>query len=126
MIDTDASPTNPNTAASAHPRAFGAFPRILAKYVREEGLLSVEEAVRKMSSLPANRLNLLDRGRIAPGMAADLIIFDLNKVQDRATFESPLEYASGMDYVLVNGVAVISEGRPTGSLPGRVLKHGIK
>ncbi|MFC2169045.1 amidohydrolase family protein [Acidobacteriota bacterium] len=79
MVETDASPTNPATADSSHPRAFGVFPRILAKYVREEGVLELEEAVRKMSSLPANRLGLYDRGRIAPGMAADLLPTILNK-----------------------------------------------
>ncbi len=123
MIDTDASPTNPEKVASAHPRAFGAFPRILAKYVREEKLLDLEEAVRKMSSLPANRLQLVDRGRIAPGMAADILIFDLTNVQDKATFENPLEYAEGMDYVIINGIPVIEEGQPTQALPGQVLRH---
>jgi len=124
MIDTDASPTNPKTAASAHPRAFGAFPRIIAKYVMEEGVLSLEEAVRKMSSLPANRLGLHDRGCLAAGMAADLLIFDPARVKDTATFTKPLSLAEGMDYVLVNGIPVLAEGKPTGALPGKVLRHG--
>ena len=124
MVDTDANPTNPTTAMSSHPRTFGAFPRILAKYVREEGVLSLEEAVKRMSSLPANRLNLHNRGRIAPGMAADLIIFDPERVQDTATFTKPLSYAEGIDVVIINGEVVISEGRWTGARPGKVLRHG--
>lgn len=123
-IDTDASPVNPSTVDAAHPRAFGTFPRVLAKYVREEGVISLEEAIRKMTSLPANRLRLFDRGRISPGMAADLVIFDPNKIQDNATFTEPLKYSEGIDYSIINGVTVIDEGQHTDSRPGRLLRGG--
>ena len=121
-IDTDAFPTNPSAVDAAHPRAFGTFPRVLAKYVREEGIISLEEAIRKMTSLPANRLRLFDRGRISPGMVADLVIFDPMKIQDNATFTDPLLYSEGIDYSIINGVMVIEEGRYTDAHPGRLLR----
>jgi N-acyl-D-aspartate/D-glutamate deacylase len=120
-VDTDAWPMNVENVSSAHPRAFGAFPRILAKYVRDEKVVSLEKAVRKMTSLPANRLGLRDRGRIAPGMRADLLIFDPEKVQDNATFENPVAYATGFDYVIVNGQLVIDDNSSTPARPGRVV-----
>jgi N-acyl-D-aspartate/D-glutamate deacylase len=123
MIDTDAEPMDPTKVPSAHPRAFGTFPRILAKYVREEKVIPLEEAIRKFTSLPANRLGLYDRGRLAPGMAADVVVFDPAKVQDVATFTKPLAYSEGIDYVVVNGKLVIDAGHATGELPGRVLRH---
>ena len=123
-IDTDASPVNPSTAPSAHPRAFGTFPRILAKYVREERVIPLEDAVRKMTSSPANVLGLFDRGRIAPGMAADLVLFDPATVQDRATFTKPLVYATGIDVVIVNGQVAIDEGKASAASAGKVLRHG--
>ena len=119
---TDAPPT-PLTATGAHPRAFGAFPRVLAQYVRQEHVLSMESAVRKMSSLAANRLGLYDRGRIAPGLAADLVIFNPQTVKDVASFEKPLAFPKGIPHVIVNGVAVIDAGRFTGDNPGRVLRY---
>ena len=121
-IDTDASPVNPSAVDASHPRAFGTFPRVLAKYVREEGVISLEEGIRKMTTLPANRLNLIDRGRISPGMAADLVIFDPMKIQDNATFTDPLLYSEGIDYSIINGVMVIEEGRYTDARPGRLLR----
>jgi len=123
MLDCDSSPTNPATAASAHPRAFGTFPRVLAKYVREEKVISLEEAVRKMTSLPANRLGLFDRGRIALGAAADLVVFDPERVRDTATFARPLSHSEGIEYVIVSGQLVIDGGRRTGNLPGKILRH---
>ena len=105
-----------------HPRSFGTHPRVLAKYVREEKLLSLEEAIRKMTSAPANRLGLSDRGLLRPGMRADLVLFDPDTVQDEATFEEPERYPTGIPWVFVNGVAVIAEGEPTGEMPGRVLR----
>ena len=105
-----------------HPRSFGTYPRVLAKYVREERLLTLEEAIRKMSAAPANRLGLADRGVLRPGMRADLILFDPDTVQDEATFEEPERYPTGIPWVFVNGVAVIAEGEPTGELPGHVLR----
>jgi N-acyl-D-amino-acid deacylase len=122
-IDVDTEPINPARAASAHPRAFGAFPRVIARYVREDSILTLEAAVQKMSSLPANRLGLLDRGRIAPGMAADLVIFDPERFSDRATFTDPLRFAEGVEHLIVNGVPVIDSARLTAARPGRVLRH---
>ncbi len=119
---TDAPPTL-ITATGAHPRAFGAFPRVLTQYVREDRVLSVESAVRKMSSLAANRLGLYDRGRIAIGLAADLVIFNPETVRDTATFEKPLSFPVGIPHVIVNGVAVIDTGRFTNANPGRVLRY---
>lgn len=123
MIETDTPPVNIETAKSTHPRALGAFPRVLAKYVREENVLTLEEAIRRMTSLVANRLGLSDRGRIAPGMAADLVVFDPARIRDRATFEKPLQFSSGVDYLLINGQLSIDEGKATGALAGRVLRH---
>lgn len=127
-IDCDAAPLNPANAAaglgqSTAPRAFGTFARILAKYVREEHVISLEDAVRKMSSLPANTLRLWDRGRISPGFRGDVLVFDPARVQDTATFDKPLSYSVGFDYVLVNGTLVIDGGRATGALPGSVLRQ---
>jgi N-acyl-D-aspartate/D-glutamate deacylase len=119
---TDAPPTL-ITATGAHPRAFGAFPRVLSHYVREEHVLSIESAIRKMSSLPANRLGLHDRSRIAPGLPADLVIFNPETVRDTATFEKPLSFPEGIPHVIVNGVAVIDAGRFTNANPGRVLRY---
>ncbi len=124
MVETDTPPVNPAKARSTHPRAFGAFPRVLAKYSREEKVLTLEDAIRRMTSMQASLLGLHDRGLIAEGMAADLVLFDPDKIQDRATFERPLQYATGVDYLLINGVPVIDNGGITGALPGRVLRHG--
>ena len=123
MIDTDASPVNPATTASSHPRAFGAFPRVIAKYVREDGILSLEDAVRRMTSLAARRLGLADRGLIAPGMAADLVLFDPDEVRDVARFGDPMRFAEGLDFVFVNGVPVIDDGAMTEARPGRLLRR---
>lgn len=122
-FDTDAPPLDPERVDAAHPRAFGSFPRVLARYVREEGILSLEEAVRRLSSLPAGILGLEDRGTIRPGARADLVVFDPETVRDRATFEEPLLYAEGIDDVFVNGELVIREGRVTGNLPGTLIRH---
>ena len=105
-----------------HPRAYGTFPRILRKYVREERVLRLEEAIRKMSALPAQRMRLADRGVLKAGMWADVVVFDAEKITDRATFENPNQLSEGMEYVLVNGVPVISEGKMTNALPGKVLR----
>jgi N-acyl-D-amino-acid deacylase len=121
---TDSEPIDIAKATNAHPRAFGSFPRVLAKYVREEKIITLEMAIRKMTSLPANRLKLYDRGRIAPGMAADLVIFDPNTIQDTATFIKPLSFSTGISYVLVNGKIAIDHGQPTGEVAGKVLRYG--
>jgi N-acyl-D-aspartate/D-glutamate deacylase len=104
-----------------HPRSYGTFPRILARYVREMGVLSLEEAVRKMTSWPATRMGLIDRGAIRQGMWADLVLFDPERIADTATWESPVEFPVGIERVLVNGVVVVEEGRHTGARPGHVL-----
>ncbi len=122
-IDVDSPLADPLTATSAHPRAFGAFPRVIAKYVRQDSALVLVDAIRRMTSLPANILRLTDRGRISVGMKADLLVFDPETLQDNATFEKPLQYATGINYMLVNGVAVISEGTITGARPGTVIRH---
>jgi N-acyl-D-amino-acid deacylase len=106
-----------------HPRGYGCFAQVLRRYVRERRLLSLEEAVYRMSGFPAERFGLKDRGRIAEGYAADLIVFDPETVADRSTWQEPLREAVGVDWVLVNGEAVIAEGTPTGRLPGRVLRR---
>jgi N-acyl-D-amino-acid deacylase len=105
-----------------HPRAYGTFPRILRKYVREEKKLTLEDAIRKFSSLPAQRMRLTDRGVLKAGMWADLVVFDPATVRDFADFENPNQLSQGMDYVLVNGVPVIDRGKMTGALPGKVLR----
>ena len=104
-----------------HPRVYGTFPRILGRYVRDQGVLSLEEAVRKMSGASAQRLGLRDRGLLREGFFADIAVFDPDRVRDIATFDDPHRYAVGVDYVLVNGVVVVSGGSHTGETPGRVL-----
>lgn len=104
-----------------HPRSFGTHPRVLAKYVREDHLLGLEEAVRKMTALPAGRLGLGDRGVLRPGMKADIVVFDAARVRDEATFKEPERFATGIGWVFVNGQAVVADAKPTGALPGRVL-----
>jgi dihydroorotase/N-acyl-D-amino-acid deacylase len=109
-------------AEHPHPRAYGTFPHILRKYVREEHKLSLEDAIRKFSALPAQRLRLGDRGVLKQGMWADIVIFDPSAIRDKATFENPNQLSQGMQYVLVNGVPVIENGRETNALPGKVLR----
>ena len=104
-----------------HPRFYGTFPRVLAVYVREQKVLTLPDAVRKMTSLPAQILGLTDRGSLRPGMAADITIFDPEKISDRATYADPTQYPAGIPYVIVNGVVVIDQGKHSGALPGRVL-----
>ena len=124
-IDNDSSGTSPDGLLGQehpHPRAYGTFPRILRKYVREENQLSLPDAIRKFSALPARRLRLTDRGVLKQNMWADVVVFDPEKITDRATFENPNQFSEGMEYVLVNGVPVIDEGKMTGALPGKVLR----
>ena len=124
-IDNDSSGTSPEGILGQehpHPRAYGTFPRILRKYVREEKALTLEDAIRKFSALPAQRLRLSDRGVIKAGMWADVVVFDPVTVRDRATFDNPNQLSEGMEYVLVNGVPVIDQGKMTGALPGKVLR----
>jgi dihydroorotase/N-acyl-D-amino-acid deacylase len=124
-IDNDSSGTSPDGILGQehpHPRAYGTFPRILRMYVREEKKLTLEDAIRKFSSLPAQRMRLTDRGVLKQGMWADVVIFDPANVRDLATFESPNQLSQGMVYVLVNGVPVIDQEKITGALPGKVLR----
>lgn len=107
--------------SNPHPRAYGSFARLLGKYVRDEGLIPLEEAVRRLSALPADNLKLARRGRLLPGHFADVVIFDPATIQDHATFDRPHQYATGMRDVLVNGVPVLREGDHTGATPGRVV-----
>jgi N-acyl-D-amino-acid deacylase len=116
------APEDPFTRSSAHPRSYGNFARLLGRYVRDEKLVSLEEAVRRLAALPAENLGLDRRGRLAPGMFADVAVFDPATIADRATFEKPHQYAVGMRHVFVNGVQVLKDGEPTGATPGRALK----
>ena len=124
-INNDSSGTAPEGRLGTehpHPRAYGTFPRILRKYVREDKVLTLEDAIRKMSALPAQRMRLTDRGVLKEGMWADVVIFDPATIRDLATFEKPNQLSQGMEYVLVNGISVIEEGKMTGKLPGKVLR----
>jgi len=124
-IDNDSEGTSPEGILGQehpHPRAYGTFPRILRKYVREEKKLTLEDAIRKFSALPAQRMRLTDRGVLKAGMWADLVVFDPATVRDLATFDNPNQLSQGMEYVLVNGVPVIDQGKMTGAKPGKVLR----
>lgn len=122
---SDAESSAPEGAfllSSTHPRAYGNFARIFAKYVREEHVVPVEEAVRKLTSLPADVLSLTDRGRLRRGAFADVVIFDPATFQDHSTYQKPMQYATGVTDVLINGKLVLKDGEPTGTLSGRVLR----
>ena len=124
-VDNDSSGTSPDGILGQehpHPRAYGTFPRILRKYVREEHKLTLEDAIRKFTALPAQRMRLTDRGILKAGMFADIVIFDPATIRDVATFEKPNQLSEGMNYVLVNGVPVIDQSKMTGALPGKVLR----
>jgi N-acyl-D-amino-acid deacylase len=124
-VDNDSEGTSPEGIlgqAHPHPRAYGTFPRVLSKYVREDKALSLEDAIRKFSALPAQRMRLTDRGVLKAGMWADVVVFDPATVHDRATFDNPNQLSEGVDYVLVNGVPVIEQGKMTGALSGKVLR----
>jgi N-acyl-D-amino-acid deacylase len=114
--------TGPLAEGRAHPRGYGSFPRILGRYVRDERVVSLEEAIRKMTSLAANRVHLVDRGLLKPGYFADVVVFDPQQVRDVATFEDPNQLSSGMRYVIVNGGMVVFAGKQTNALPGRPLR----
>jgi N-acyl-D-amino-acid deacylase len=108
--------------SSTHPRAYGNFARVLGKYVRDEKVLTLEEAVRRMTRLPATNWKLKDRGCIDPDCFADVVVFDPATVADKATFDQPMQYAVGVEHVLVNGVPVLRNGEHTGAKPGRVVR----
>jgi N-acyl-D-amino-acid deacylase len=115
------APEPPFTGSSAHPRAYGNFARLLGKYVREEKVIPLAAAVRKLTGLPASNLELDDRGFLREGMFADVVVFDSDAIADRATFENPHQYAAGMKHVFVNGTHVLKDGEHTGAKPGRAL-----
>ena len=108
--------------SSTHPRSYGNFARLLGKYVRDEKVISLEEAIHKLTSLPAGNLKITKRGSLAPGFYADLVIFDPAKIEDHATFEKPHQYSTGMRHVFVNGTQVLKDGEHTGAKPGRVVR----
>lgn len=122
-IGSDASAVTPSDAGGMlHPRTFGTFPRVIAEYVKKRGVITLEDAIRKMTSLPAARMHLFDRGVIREGLKADVTIFDYKAIADTATYENPSALPTGIDYVLVNGQIVIDQGRHTGARPGAVLR----
>ena len=116
------APEGPFLKANPHPRAYGTFARLLGKYVRDEKVIPLEEAIRRLTSLPAENLKLRRRGKLAPGFHADIVVFDPATIQDHATFEKPHQYSTGVRDVFVNGVQVLKEGEHTGALPGRVVR----
>ena len=122
-FSTDAGGLNPEHADTpTHPRAYGTYPRVLRKYVREEKLITLEEAIRKMTSSVAARLSIRDRGLVAPGYFADLVLFDPDTITDHATFEDSHQLSTGVQQVWVNGTQVIVEGKHTGALPGQFVR----
>jgi dihydroorotase/N-acyl-D-amino-acid deacylase len=119
---TDAGGLDPETARGlAHPRSYGTFPRILGKYVREEKVIPLEDAIRKMTSAVTTRLSIPDRGLIKEGFFADLVALDPDAVADRATYDQPHQLSTGISHVLVNGVFVVRDGKHTGAKPGRFV-----
>ena len=113
----------PLAAGHPHPRYYGTFPRVLGRYVREEKVLTLEEAIRKMTSANAAKIGIFDRGILRPGMMADVTIFDAGRIIDTATYEKPHQYATGVEYVIVNGQVVLEHNRHTGARPGIILKR---
>jgi N-acyl-D-amino-acid deacylase len=127
MVGSDGSAVAPRGVlgeGKPHPRFYGTFPRVLGHYVRE-GVLTLQEAVRKMTSAPAQKLGLRDRGLLREGLRADITVFDPEKVSDEATFVDPHRFASGIPYVAVDGVLVVDRNEHTGELPGRALRRGV-
>ena len=122
MVASDGGLARPGSG-HPHPRAYGTFPRVLARYVREQRVLTLEQAVQKMTEMPARRLGLRDRGRVAAGLSADLVLFDPATVEDRATFTEPHQYPLGIPYVIVNGVVAVDRGAPTAARAGRALRR---
>ena len=122
MFETDGDLVQPGVGFP-HPRSYGSFPRILAKYVREDGVLTLEEAIYKMTALPARWLGTIERGTLEVGMIADVTVFHPDEVQDHAQYTDPHHYATGIEYVLVNGVLVLEEGHMTGARPGTFLER---
>ncbi|HET9435420.1 MAG TPA: amidohydrolase family protein, partial [Candidatus Limnocylindrales bacterium] len=120
MVGTDST----FVGAKPSPRTYGSFPRILGQFVRDEGILGLEEAIRRMTSAPAARLGLRDRGVLRDGAAADLVVFDPATVRSNATYEEPRRFPDGIEHVIVGGAIVVDGGRHTGATPGRALRRG--
>jgi N-acyl-D-amino-acid deacylase len=108
--------------SNPHPRTYGNFARLLGRYVREQKVIPLQEAIRRLTSLPASNLRIQRRGTLAPGYYADVVVFDPAKITDHATFEKPHQYATGRVHVFVNGVQVLQDGEHTGALPGRFVR----
>jgi len=123
MVGTDGMALPADNPYKTHPRSYGTFPKILRKYVREERVLTLEEAVRKMTSAGATKLGIMDRGILRPGFHADVTVFDPLNVRERATYDDPIRLPEGIEYVFVNGVLTIEQGKHTGALAGKPLKH---
>jgi dihydroorotase/N-acyl-D-amino-acid deacylase len=121
---TDASGMDPDSSAGTmtHPRAYGNYPRILGRYVREQKVLTLEDAIRKMTWSVASRLSIRDRGLLNEGMYADIVVFDPNTIIDRSTYENPHQLSVGMKHVFVNGVEVVTDGKSTGAKPGMAVR----
>jgi len=117
------APYGPTGVGKPHPRSYGTYPRILGKYVREEKTMPLEQAIYKATNFPAERLGLKNRGRVAEGLVADLVLFDPQTVIDKATFLEPHQFPQGIPFVLVNGQVVIENGEHTGALPGQLLRR---
>ena len=127
MIGTDSdahAAQGPLSKGLPHPRTYGTFPRVLARYVREQGVISLEEAIHKMAGLPAEKLRWPDRGLVRQGYKADLVIFDPATIADRATYAAPHQYPVGIRRVIVNGQVVVADGAHSGARPGAVLARG--
>ncbi|HET8945299.1 MAG TPA: amidohydrolase family protein, partial [Dehalococcoidia bacterium] len=122
MIGSDGIPS---PTGKPHPRLYGTFPRVLGHYVRDAKLFSLEEAVRKMTSLPAQRMNLQGRGELREGRAADIVVFDPDTITDTATYEDPRQYPAGIDCIIVNGEVAGENSRQTAARAGRLLRRGV-
>jgi N-acyl-D-aspartate/D-glutamate deacylase len=125
MFETDGDPIGYGRGFP-HPRSYGAFPRVLARYVREQKVLTLEDAIRRMTSLSMERIGQKERGLIKEGMFADVVILDADRIQDLATYEDPHRFSVGMVHILVNGQLVLRDGSLTGAKPGRVLKGTVR
>ena len=125
MVCTDGSGfavDGPTRRGSPHPRGAGTFPRVLGRYVRERKVLSLAQAIRKMTSLPASRVRIMDRGRIAEGLAADIVVFDPATVADKATFDAPFQYPEGIRVVVVNGTVALRDGQRSATGTGKAIR----
>jgi N-acyl-D-amino-acid deacylase len=118
------SPAEPFASTHPHPRAYGSFARVLGTYVREQKVIELAEAIRRMTSFPAETYGITERGRLAPNALADVVVFDPATIADKATFEEPHHYAIGVRHVLVNGQLVVKDGEHTGATPGRAVRRG--